>query len=494
MMMGGVPRRPREEAAPRRRPATATARFLDGLLALLPGAAKEWARIEQFAQVFEVMANLGPEAREMMLARRVLAHLLDFFLRDKSPFVREGEKRTAMGNKMYSPRLGPLVRAAAALVQHALAAPAAPGGGATTGRPAAEALGEAERLCLESEAFYELALEEDQDPRAVGQVLCAVFRGDEPAAARFSRFILKGLDDATYEGVRPYMALMREWLALDDGLQPLRIELVMGRPLEKDDGGLLKSMWDNRLRYERWLYKILFSLADMLLEIEPLGAYVAAIGEEDAAGPQAGGGAAAAAAGSAPAQDRYCEWLLKFAARTFMGLNRPGWVDTQECAAVGDKLARWERRHHGASGLERQRLAAARQGGAAELDCNASSGVVVSVVEHYPPKEEGQDERKGEEEANALVWKVKNNRLEKIRFTLTMEVAEGDDPNYVLPNGPVVLEVEAQSSAEVYHARRAAPGGGGWRLARYRWAFELAEGVAAPDIGEADPVAAMQRR
>jgi len=471
------------------RPVSVTSRFLDGLLTLLPESAKSWMRIEQYVQIFEDIARLGGEECELLLSRRCISKLVDFFLREKSPLMQEGEKRTSMGNKMYYPKLSPLIRCVDLLFTHIT----------ERDTPTESRLSEVDKVCLESEDFYETAIDELQEPKSIGKIMCMYFKGNEKAALDLSSLLLRGIDDSNYVGVKSYMDVIRLWLSLDDGLQDTRVEAIMGKPLEKHDPGLLWSMWDNRIRYDRWLYKIIQALADMLLEIEPLAKYIAAITFDGSGDP-------------------YGDWILKFVTRNFLGINHPSWVDTEEVTLVASKLEDFEKRYFGMSSIERQRAVSQTPGGAFELDSNASKGVIVTVLERFagsleetPGTEEKDDDEKEEEKQREskkdevekeekqeeeqepiLVWIVRNNRLETISFKLTMDPVQDDRPNYVVPEGEIESELHGQSEKEVYRVNKIDPAQE-WNVCPFRWKFELLDS-ATVELEAVDPVKAMQRR
>lgn len=68
------------EASCYQRPCTRLARVVDGWLTLLPDASRAWARLEQFLELMEGIGYMGDRERDLLLNRRMVCRLSDFFL------------------------------------------------------------------------------------------------------------------------------------------------------------------------------------------------------------------------------------------------------------------------------------------------------------------------------------------------------------------------------------------------------------------------------
>lgn len=68
------------EASCYQRQCTRLARIVDGWLTLLPDASRAWARLEQFLELMEGIGYMGDRERDLLLNRRMVCRLSDFFL------------------------------------------------------------------------------------------------------------------------------------------------------------------------------------------------------------------------------------------------------------------------------------------------------------------------------------------------------------------------------------------------------------------------------
>lgn len=55
-------------------------RVVDGWLTLLPDAARSWGRLEQFLELIEGVGYMGDRERDLLVNRRMVCRLCDFFL------------------------------------------------------------------------------------------------------------------------------------------------------------------------------------------------------------------------------------------------------------------------------------------------------------------------------------------------------------------------------------------------------------------------------
>lgn len=64
----------------RQRACARLSRVVDGWLTLLPDAARSWGRLEQFLGLIEGVGYMGDRERDLLINRRMVCRLCDFFL------------------------------------------------------------------------------------------------------------------------------------------------------------------------------------------------------------------------------------------------------------------------------------------------------------------------------------------------------------------------------------------------------------------------------
>ena len=110
------------ERPPARLAASAAVRVMESLLKMVHEAPSHWRHFPQFFFVMLEFAKLGPEERELMLRKRVVTLMIDFYLGDESPLASNDDgphhrpKRTRMGDKYTLPNLEHMVDLIATLV------------------------------------------------------------------------------------------------------------------------------------------------------------------------------------------------------------------------------------------------------------------------------------------------------------------------------------------------------------------------------------------
>ena len=195
--------------------------FVTALLELIPREAhKHWVRFQQFWELFRDFAAGGDLQARFLIEKGAVATLLDFYLGSKSPLCKGGEKRPVLGNKMWGPAYDGLVQTVCILSQYVSIS----GGNEGVGL-------DADSLkCLTDSEFVDKTLRGGYDGSALGRIIAKWARNNHHYSLTVAQIILKTLNDIEYEEARGLFDAIDAYITIQDDLQLLRIEWLMGVP------------------------------------------------------------------------------------------------------------------------------------------------------------------------------------------------------------------------------------------------------------------------
>lgn len=197
-------------------------RFIDACLLIVPtDCEKHWTRFPQFWEMLGDIAKSGPAQLAYLYEIDAVSKLLDFYLADKSPLMKQGEKRKSLGSKNWLPQFTPLIEALTVMISAA----------DTTTRPSELKLSETARYILYDARFYSKTLKENHGGKALGQSISHLCYEDIEFSRMISQVILKGLNEIDYEDVKSFYEVLEEFLTVPDSLTRQRIEWMLGFPM-----------------------------------------------------------------------------------------------------------------------------------------------------------------------------------------------------------------------------------------------------------------------
>lgn len=280
--------------------------------------AKNWMKFDQFFQLLRDIAKGGEAQVEFMFSRNMIAVLLDFYLGQKSPLCIPNDKRYQMGNKYVNPTFDPLINTVAYLASHAeterypnekgIAPPTAIGSKVYKLSPD-------ERKCLIDRDFVIKTLKEGYDSESLGTIICHWAFENERYSSKVIRVILKGLHEADYDELKPYLEVIKKLLKMNDNLKRERMEWALGYPtaicqtsyisaslpkygiafadsiteetftyftpvsvsnkLNVNFEGILLTLWHHRRRWETYTMTCVRSLLELMATDDDIGNYIA---------------------------------------------------------------------------------------------------------------------------------------------------------------------------------------------------------------------------
>lgn len=196
--------------------------FLSSLMALIPqDLGKHWTRFQQFWQFFRDFALGGEMQAVYLLNSGVIACFIDFYLAEKSPLLRPGEKRSSLGNKMWSPYFDPLVQTLAVVSQYC----------STVSGVRGYSLLDLDKKCLFDSRFYEKTLSNSYDCKCLGMIIQHWSKEDLKYSEGIAKILLKTLNDRDITDIQGLFDVIALFLSIDDSYAMQRIEWVLGIPL-----------------------------------------------------------------------------------------------------------------------------------------------------------------------------------------------------------------------------------------------------------------------
>jgi hypothetical protein len=197
-------------------------RFIDACLLIVPtDCEKHWTRFPQFWEMLGDIARSGRDQLEYLYEIDAVAKLIDFYLAEKSPLARPGEKRKSLGSKNWLPTFTPLIEAVTVMISAA----------ETNFRTGDFKLSEAAKTVLYDPQFYVKTLKENHGGKALGQSIAHLCFEDLEFSRLISQVILQGLNEIDYEDVRSFFDVLEEFLTVSDSFTRQRIEWMLGFPM-----------------------------------------------------------------------------------------------------------------------------------------------------------------------------------------------------------------------------------------------------------------------
>jgi len=195
--------------------------FIDGLLNLIPqDISKHWTRFQQFWEVIKDFAAESPEHALYLIHKGAIGIFLDFYLGNKSPLLKPGENRQALGNKLWTPNFDALIQIIAILDKYC----------ATNVADGQYRLTYEEKSCLLDKETYDKTLRNGYDGKALSEIVSHWSYEDKEYSQMIAQIILKGLNEIEYEEVKGFYEVLEEFLTIKDSLTKHRIEWIMGFP------------------------------------------------------------------------------------------------------------------------------------------------------------------------------------------------------------------------------------------------------------------------
>ncbi|CAM9288215.1 unnamed protein product [Choristocarpus tenellus] len=313
------------------------------------------------------------------------------------------------------------------------------------------ALSIGDRQCLSSSLFYKQALEDNHAPEEALEVMCGWAKDSSKLLLPFSRMVVQGVDNTNYPDLRPWLMGLRAWLAVDDNLQVERVAIVLGGVVETTNPGLLMLMQMQKDKYERWLFRVLQTLSEILLENKVVSTYLGSLI-------------------STPECMPWSDWFLQYIQQTYSSDNSKivKWALPEDIVEMSERLRIYERQCFGETSEERRRAIEMKaikgpvkgEPWMTRVECTTSNFVQVETLDWEGPQHAmpSQDPFAGEDEGEFSVeewlgdendtgfqyasesiitrriWRVTNHRFDHVSFVLKLNA--GPDklgrlgPNY----------------------------------------------------------------
>ncbi|CAM9156153.1 unnamed protein product, partial [Discosporangium mesarthrocarpum] len=350
-----------------------------------------------------------------------------------------------------------------------------------------------DRRCLSCPQFFEQAFEDNHAPDEAAEVMCGWARGSMKLLLPFSRLLREGVENSRYPDLRPWLMALKAWLALDDGLEADRLSAVLGEVKVSPaapDPGLLMLMWTQKDKNDRWLFRVLQVVSEMLVENEAVGTYV---------------GQQITPVESAP----WSDWFLKHLHHKSASITK--WAPPEELIDVSDRIRRFEKEQYGETSEERRRAVEMKaipgpvkgEAGMNRIESEVNNGVQVETLDWSEPRQYAPGSSFGDhgpfsvddwiEDSDAVhipsespkkrLWRVTNHRFDMVHFSFWMATVpdkRGNYPNYhPIPHKSVDSIIGARSTHIIYQVTRRDPSQpfGTWS---FNWKFEA---VPAHQVG-----------
>ena len=192
--------------------------FVRSLFDLIPREMhKHWVRFQQFWELIRDFAAGGQRQVEFLISIGAVAVLLDFYLGNKSPLFKGGEKRPVMGNKMWGPAYDGLIQTVSILSDW-------------VSEDQGVRLDEDSLKCIYDGEFVDKTLRGGFDGKALGSVIAKWGYENLDYSLTVAQIILKVLNDIEYEEVKGLFDVLDAYITIPDSYQHYRIEWLMGFP------------------------------------------------------------------------------------------------------------------------------------------------------------------------------------------------------------------------------------------------------------------------
>lgn len=183
--------------------------FIEGLLNLVPNdISKHWTRFQQFWEVIRDFVADSSDHALYLISKGTIGSFLDFYLGNKSPLMKPGETRQALGNKLWSPNFDPLVQTLAILDKYC----------STNSSEGLYKLTYDEKSCLLDKELYDKTLRSGYDCKALSEIVSHWSYEDKEYSQMIAQIILKGLNEIDYEDVKGFYEVLEEFLTIKDTL------------------------------------------------------------------------------------------------------------------------------------------------------------------------------------------------------------------------------------------------------------------------------------
>lgn len=247
-------------------PKSLVVKFMDYLFSLLKEAPNHW---HNFAQLFLIMrdfASLGTEEKKYLAARGAVAQLVDFYLAEDSPFVKNTQqKRKKMGDKFSNPNISHLVDFISIMARSSSTnSPQTP---PTQFPEPLITLSSADKELLYYDAFYARIMKENQNSKATVEIATHLCWEDETTSKKFLDVCTRGINLVDHDGFKPYLDVFTALLALADSLQAIRVDYGLESLLRVIEANLkyrnatfhsvkyLMELSGKNLLVREWLFK-----------------------------------------------------------------------------------------------------------------------------------------------------------------------------------------------------------------------------------------------
>eukprot|EP01022_Parablepharisma_sp_SALTPOND_P025670 TRINITY_DN602_c1_g1_i1.p1 TRINITY_DN602_c1_g1~~TRINITY_DN602_c1_g1_i1.p1 ORF type:complete len:1870 (-),score=221.62 TRINITY_DN602_c1_g1_i1:13785-19394(-) len=249
--------------------------------------AQNWGRFEQFFEVLLVVAKEGNDGmRKYMNSKDIVKILIDFYLEKESPFYVRGETRNPMGNRFRYPTFDALIDLVCILSSYADLSFIQPEDAKLRPLfdmpPSVYKLSEDSQTALMSSQFLIKTITHRHSTMPFARLIAFLSYDSKEYSKTVVKAVLKGISADLTQNLTSYFNVIKELLMINDSLQQLRLEWMLGianmnkmftqlapneKPYEQIKFGLslINSVRDNVNEYPSPLaYK---SLYDSLLNL-----------------------------------------------------------------------------------------------------------------------------------------------------------------------------------------------------------------------------------
>jgi len=410
-----------------------------------------------------------------------IASLCDFALQKHSPFYKEDQKRTEMGNKSYNPKFAALVECVVGLVKFS----------GLNAHAAHELLEKNDRqcllshddvLCLDTLKLYELAFDDENTAAAGSDLMISWSRDSEVLARDISAFLVRGIDLCGYTMIEQWLQPLRKWFALDDSFHGFRVWCTLGEdPLNATDDGLFARMWAQRYKFERWFFFVLQAIMEIAQHDAEVTAYLADVKVSVFVNPppeQVAVDELDEEIELKTEQKHFFDLLYQHYAGCYTSRSMPSGLDRAAAQVLLDKFRAFEQQHR--AGAAAQVVVEAADSGLQELFLEAKQGIIIRIRQDRASDNTVDDraEAADNEENTRLSLHVKNMRDEPVTVEVRLSLNAGAKANFQLPGAAVEVELTPTLEAEAWHAEKITTGAA-WTSSSFstdvnvEWSFKV---------------------
>ncbi|CAM9654694.1 unnamed protein product, partial [Ectocarpus fasciculatus] len=296
------------------------------------------------------------------------------------------------------------------------------------------------RRCLNCETLYDLAFEEHHAPEAAAELMCSWAADASKLLRPLSRLIVQGVDSTPFADVDSWLLALRAWLEVDDTLKVERYQLVLGTGKQEVEPKLLLLMMLQQEKYDKWLFRVLMVVSELLAENAGIGAHVSKLRSHEML--------------------PWADWMTKHLIDTYgsaRGGVGPLRVKEMDLIQIKENLSAYEKAYFGHTAEERlldmtrrARIGPAEgEPGVTRVERSTSNGVQVEMLDAAEtammmlgPAGGGHMTMAGGFPLKRF-WRVTNHRMDSVTFTFKIEptpsrldtVYPSRRPNYHVPAG-----------------------------------------------------------